>query len=439
MPEGARRIGDFLIQAGYAFWVVGGAVRDVLAGREPSDWDFSTDAPLSVLEDLVWPEFKVVPVGVRHGTVHVLTPDGPMEVTSWMDNGCGSLDKDLERRDFTINAMAVSYPRGTALDPYGGLSDLRKKRLRGVRDPLERFREDPLRTLRAARFAATLGFHVTPKTMRALRDTASGISLVAWERIREEMFKLLVGARAVDGLELMRRSGVARVVIPELLEGFRKKQNRYHAHDIYRHTLQTVHWCPRRLRVRLAALFHDIAKPRVRKRINGVFRFFGHEKASADLARTIMERWLVPKKLMEEVIVLVRNHMLHDTDRWKDGAVRRLICRVGEPLLDDLLDLVTADRMAHGTDHCDVGGVVRLRVRVQKILQERSVFERTALAVNGRDVMDVLGLSPGPQVGEVLRKIHDLVLEDPAKNNREYLLSWIRNEMGTQGEASFPE
>jgi len=426
MPEEARRMGSLLTQAGYRFWVVGGVVRDAFLGRLPTDWDFSTDAPVEALIRLLSPSFRVIPVGLRHGTVHVLTAHGAMEVTSWEGNGSRAVLDDLRRRDFTVNALAVSFPDGTLLDPFGGRRDLELRRLRGVEDPLARFREDPLRVLRASRFAATLGLHPTPKTLRCLRQAAPWLQETATERVREELFKVLTGAWVVEGLELARRTGVLEVVIPELLEGYRKKQNHYHAHDIYRHTLYTVHHSPDRLRVRLAALLHDIAKPRVRKKIRGVFRFFGHDRESAELARSILQRWLVPKKLAEEVCLLVANHMVHDTDRWKDGAVRRLIHRVGEPLLEDFLDLVEADRKAHGKDPESTEAVRRLRERIRRILDERPALDLSRLAVDGRDVMAVLGIGPGPQVGRVLKRVHRLVLDDPGMNRRDVLLEWIR-------------
>ncbi|SMC21322.1 tRNA nucleotidyltransferase (CCA-adding enzyme) [Desulfacinum hydrothermale DSM 13146] len=426
MPESARRIGSLLTQAGYRFWVVGGVVRDVLLGRDPKDWDFCTNAPVDVLTGLLSSAFRVIPVGLRHGTVQVLTPHGVMEVTSWENNGSRALMDDLRRRDFTVNAMAVSIPDGDLVDPFGGRRDLECRRLRGVEDPLARFREDPIRVLRASRFVATLGLHATPKTLQCLRRQAPWLQQSAMERIRDELFKLLVGPWVMDGLELARRTGVLKVVIPELLEGYRKRQNHYHAHHIYRHTLLAVHYSPARLRVRLAALFHDIAKPRVRKKVQGVFRFFGHEKQSAEMAGQILQRWLAPKKLADEVCTLVANHMVHDTDRWKDGAVRRLVHRVGKPLLEDLLDLLEADRRAHGTDDADTEAVQRLRQRVQRILNERPVLDLSRLAINGRDVMDTLGIGPGPMVGRLLKEAHQLVLEDPSKNDRKALLAWIR-------------
>lgn len=432
MPNAVRDAAHRLTRSGYALWLVGGAVRDHLLGEKPADWDFSSDAPPEVLQNILSPPYRVVTFGLRHGTVHVVTPDGVVEITSWATNGQGSVLKDLERRDFTINAMAVSYPHGVMLDPFGGHRDLKAGRIRGVLDPLERFREDPVRPLRAARFVSRYGFHVSAKTVAAMRCAAPWLDRVAVERIRDELWKLLTGAHVGEGLELCRRTGLMAVFFPEILEGWRKKQNHYHRHDIYRHTVLCVQYSAPRLRLRLAALFHDIGKPRVRKKVNGVFRFFGHEKLSSQMASDILARWLAPKKLTEEVVTLVENHMVHSTDFWKDGAVRRLIQRVGEPLLEDLLDLIRADRLAHGTDEDALGAVERLSLRIRRILDEKPVLTPKALAINGRDVMAVTGMSQGPEVGRILNQAFRLVLKDPAKNDRTFLLQWLEKQRVTE-------
>ncbi len=332
------------------------------------------------------------------------------------------------RRDFTINAMAVSYPDGAFLDPFGGQKDLSAGRLRGVADPLARFREDPLRPLRAARMVACFGFTVSPRTLKAMRCAAPALARAATERIRDEFFKLLAGLHVVEGLELCRRTGLTAVFFPELLEGWRKRQNHYHRHDIYRHTVLSVGFSPPRLRVRLAALLHDIGKPRVRKKIQGIYRFYGHEKLSAQMASEILARWFTPKRLADEVVTLVEHHMVHSTDRWKDGAVRRLIQRVGEPLLEDLLDLIRADRLAHGTEEDPVGPVERLAARIRRILEERPPLTEKALAISGRDVMALAGVPQGPEVGRILKQALAIVVSDPSKNTRPFLVQWLQEE-----------
>ncbi|ROQ93466.1 CCA tRNA nucleotidyltransferase [Desulfosoma caldarium] len=428
MPDAVAGVAERLRQAGYAVWLVGGAVRDHVLGVPPADWDFSTNAPTQDILTILSPPYRVVTFGLRHGTAHVVTPDGMVEITSWALNGHGGIDKDLERRDLTINALAVSYPDGTLLDPFGGLKDLKARRLRGVVNPLERFREDPLRPLRAARLVSRYGFQVSRKTRAAMRDAAPWLRHVAVERIRDEFWKLLLGPHVMEGLDLCRRSGLMAVFLPELLEGWRKKQNSYHRYDIYRHTLLCVHHSPAQLRVRLAALLHDIGKPRVRAKVGGTYRFYGHEKQSALMARDILERWLTSKKLTDDVVLLVENHMVHDTDAWKDAAVRRLIRRVGLPLVDDLLELMRADRLAHGVPSEALNGVERLRARIRRILDEKPALSPKALAINGRDVMQVTGTPQGPEVGHILNQAFQLVLRDPAKNDRDFLLKWLEEK-----------
>ena len=423
-PEQLRGVLARLHAANHHVWLVGGAVRDHLLGVAPHDWDLVTTASPSQVTAL-FP--RVIPIGIRHGTVQVHTSELDVEVTSCppglpADQG---ILADLGRRDFTINAIAVSYPDGTWLDPHAGTGDLAAKRLRTVGDACSRFREDPLRTLRAARLVSTWGFRVAPNTLAAMRHEAAGLAHVAWERIREEMLKLLVGDQVLPAFELLRRTKVLPLVFPELLEGVRKKQNAYHRFDIYHHILHTVHFSPARPRVRLAALFHDIAKPRVRRRIRGDFRFYGHAKASSELALEVMNRWRMPLRLIGEIRLLTTNHMLMDTDRWTDAAIRRLMARVGKDLLEDLLDLAEADSRAHGTEHSSPATIARLRRRVALQLDQHPPLTLTDLAITGHDVMRMLALQPGPMVGKILKTLQQKVLKQPELNQRPLLLELL--------------
>lgn len=422
-PEALRTIMAVLHAADYGVWMVGGAIRDGLLNSRPHDWDLATTATPEQVMGL-FP--RVVPVGLCHGTVRVHTQDLDVEVSSCpagFPNEQGIL-ADLGRRDFTINAMAIQYPSGNWLDPHGGARDLANRRLRAVGSASARFREDPLRTLRAARLMSTLGFHLTANSLAALREGASRLPTVAWERIRDEMLKLLVGRHVLKAFSLLRRAGMTQFVLPELLEGVRKKQNSYHHYDVYHHTLYTVHYSPDRVRVRLAALLHDIAKPRVRRRVKGIFRFYGHAKTGAELARSILTRWKMPLRLTQQICTLTANHMLMDTDRWSDAAIRRLIVRVGQDLMDDLLDLAEADHHAHGTD-IDATAIKRLRQRIAQQLDQQPALHVTDLAINGKDVMRVLALQPGPQVGQVLKSVHRKVLQQPELNVHSTLLDLL--------------
>lgn len=423
IPSALEEFLKWIIKKGFSSWIIGGAVRNVLLGIPPRDWDIITDAP----EEVIFRSpFKAIPVGVRFGIILVILSDGtPVEV------GCigkttvqGTLEADISRRDFTINAVAISYNTGELMDPFGGIKDLKRGIIRGVVDPKSRFIEDPLRVLRAARFVSEYGFSIERKTYLAMKETAHLLKNVAIERIRDEFFKLISGEHVKEGLEISRKTGILHVFFPEILEGWRKKQNDYHAFHIYRHIVETVSHTPPRLRVRLAALFHDISKPRVRQKIGNRYRFFGHEKLSAEMAEDILARWKTNQSLVEEVAILVKNHMVHDVDRWSDGAIRRLINRVGEDLLEDLTDLLRADRMAHGVDPADTEDVDLLKERIKKLKGHypRKVSE---LPVNGHDVMNLLGVEPGPHVGLILKALHNHIIDHPEDNKREVLLKMI--------------
>lgn len=426
IPSTVRAFLEWLVRNNYRAWIVGGAVRDWILGKKPKDWDIATDAPSKVILDS---PFKTYAVGTRFGVVDVNVGDHIVEATSIIESaGSDRIEKDLERRDFTINALAISFPDGKFLDLFGGIKDLERKRLRPPKDPVRRFQEDPLRILRAARFVSLEDFHVTPTTLSAMKMTAPLIKTVAAERIREEMFRMVVGANIIEGFELLRKSGALREFFPELLEGWRKKQNVHHRYDIYHHILYTLFHSPQRLRVRLAALFHDIAKPRVRIKKNGRFRFFGHEKIGEQMTREILERWRTSHQLTKEVCILVKNHMVYNIEKWSDGAIRRLIHRVGKPLINDFLDLLKADRLAHGTDdRKSVEEVELLETRIKREIGSNGLLSRKNLAINGHDVMKFLNVGPGPLVGRVLENAFRHVLKYPEDNRKERLLELLKS------------
>ncbi|MBW1974536.1 MAG: CCA tRNA nucleotidyltransferase [Deltaproteobacteria bacterium] len=420
IPREVYSFVKWLTNSGYAVWFVGGIIRDGLLGKNPKDWDIATTAPSEVV---IKSPFKAIPVGIRFGVIHVVVGNDVVEVVSIPESTkVGTIDADLERRDFTINAMALSFPEGKLIDRYGGRRDLKAGRIKAVRDPDARFREDPVRILRAARFVSTYGFKIAAETRKAMKRNAEALKTSPIERIRDEMFRLLPGDNVVAAVDILRSAGALSQFFPEILEGWRKKQNEFHKFDIYRHILLSVSFAPPRLRVRLAALFHDIAKPRVRVKRGNRYRFFGHDKESEKLAREILERWRVNHDLIEQVCRLVKNHMVYDIQKWSDAAIRRLIARVGEDLIEDFIELVRADRLAHGFGTDSLVEVENLRKRVHEQLNQRPPLKTTDLAVNGHDVMRILAIPQGPEVGRILRFLHAHVVDHPQDNNREKLI-----------------
>jgi tRNA nucleotidyltransferase (CCA-adding enzyme) len=429
-----------LREQGHQAWLVGGGIRDLILGREPLDWDVATSAgPAAVME--LWPQ--AVPTGVRHGTVTLPLREGPVEITTyrtegpytdgrhpdWVNFGA-SLEEDLARRDFTVNAMAFDPETATLVDPEGGIEDLAGRVIRTVGDPDARFREDGLRPLRGIRFAAVLEFSVDPETLAAIARARDGVARVARERVRDELLKLLGAPRPSIGIELLRQTGLLGGILPELLDEVGVAQNRFHAHDVYEHSLHAVDAVPReRPLVRLAALLHDIGKPSTRAVVDGEGTFYNHQRVGAEMARDILERLRFSRDDRDLVSHLVDEHMFHYTQEWSDGAVRRFLRRVGTESLDDQFQLREADNAARGVESGDAGTLGELRARIDAVLARREAIAVQDLAVQGDDVMRALGIGPGPEVGRALHALLDRVLEDPGLNERERLLALL-GEMG---------
>ncbi len=427
-----------LAEAGFEAWLVGGGVRDLLLGREVQDWDLATSARPEDVAAL-WPE--AVPTGARHGTMTLARPEGPVEITTYRTEGPysdgrrpdwvrfgSSLAEDLSRRDFTVNAMALDPGAGTLADPHGGEADLRARVLRTVGDPDARFDEDGLRPLRGIRLAAVLEFTVDPVTLAALGRSRDRVAGVARERVRDELMKLLAARRPSVGLELLRSTGLLEVVVPELMEGVGVTQNRYHAHDVFRHTVRAVDEAPAgNPEVRLAALLHDVGKPRTRRVVNGEGTFYNHERVGAEMTREILDRLRFPHRERDRVAHLVRQHMFHYTPDWSDAAVRRFLRRVGPGNLEDLFLLRGADTRAHDTDLAGDGPLEELRARIEAVLSREEALSVADLAVGGREIMEALGIPSGPGVGEILDRLLERVLEDPELNRKGILLRLARD------------
>ena len=442
--------------AGKQAWLAGGAVRDLVRraeglhqGDPPQDFDVATDAlPEQVAK--LFP--RVVPTGIQHGTVTVLSGDHKVEVTTFRGEGpyvdgrrpssvtfLGDVDGDLARRDFTVNAMAWDPIDGVLRDPFHGVGDLRRHLLRAVGDPLARFREDGLRPLRAVRFASTLRLALEPRTAKAIPQAIDVFRKVARERVRDELIKLLVrGDPASRGLRLLLRTGLLAETIPELLDSVHFVQNRYHAWDVWRHTLRAVDAAPRDLVVRLAALLHDVAKPRCaapKEGAPGEHTFYDHEKAGAVVAAEILDRLRFPRREVERVALLVREHNWHYQPEWNDATVRRTLARIGPAELPALWALRRADLKARGRlVEEGLANQDAAEARFQREVDRASALKISDLAIGGAEVMRELGIPPGPRVGEILTRLLERVMDDPEMNTREALIRLLadpQNKLST--------
>ncbi len=448
VPKDVVELCKALRDAGHESWLVGGAVRDLLRGKPAKDFDVATSAqPADVTR--IFGKKRTIPTGEKHGTVTVLTErDGArqhVEVTTYRGEGAYSdgrrpdevtfvrtLDEDLKRRDFTMNAIAYDPLADKLADPYGGQRDLAARRIRAVGEPLERFREDGLRAMRAVRFAAQLEFDIDAPTLAAIPQALDVFKKVSAERVRDELLKILSARKPSIGLELMRTTGLLAGTIPELLEGVGMHQNRFHKHDVWQHTLAAVDatelvgdppWL-----VRFAALLHDVAKPRTaapKEDSPTENTFYRHEHVGAAMAEEICKRLKLSNQERETIVNLVGNHMFWYTPEWSDGTVRRFMSRVGVEQLDALFALRAGDVRARGQGEEPGREIDELKQRIDEELRNAAALKITDLAVGGADVMEVLGVPPGPIIGEVLRALLERVLDDASLNQRDTLRALI--------------
>ncbi len=434
-----------LREAGHSAFVVGGSVRDLLVGRAPGDFDVATSA-LPEATMAIFGARYAIPTGLQHGTVTVLAGKPPdqrhVEVTTFRGEGAyldgrhpstvtfaATLDEDLSRRDFTMNAIAYDPTSGALVDPFDGQGDLARGIVRAVGDPVLRFGEDGLRPMRAVRQAAQLGFVLDPATQAAIPRTLDSFRKVSAERIRDELRKLLLAPTPSRGLEAMRATGLLAEVLPELLPTIGCIQNRFHKHDVYQHTLATVDAAVPDFIVRMAALLHDLGKPRTqapREDAPGEYSFFRHEQVGVDLAQDICIRLKLPSAERDTICALVGGHMFFYTPDWTDGTVRRFVKKTGPELVPPLFALREADVASRGRGEDPTCETRDLRARIAKVASEDAALRVTDLAIDGTDVMRVLGIPPGRRVGEVLEQLLERVLDDPQLNQRETLESLVR-------------
>jgi tRNA nucleotidyltransferase (CCA-adding enzyme) len=446
-PDALRAALERLREGGHEAVLVGGSVRDALLGRTPHDvFDVATDlAPAEVLKRFE----RTEPLGIAHGTVLLLLGDVRIECTTFRREGSypdarhpehveftSDRTADLARRDLTINAIAWDPAARELTDPHGGVQDLAGRVLRAVGDPRARFFEDALRPLRVARFAATLEFTPEPATRAALGSALDRSARVALERVRAELERMMQAREPSRGFELLREAGLLELWLPEFARCVGVPQNRFHAHDVYGHSLRTCDAAPAdKPVVRWAALLHDIGKPETRDDSKGDATFYGHAELGASLADALLSRLRFANAFRERVVLLVREHMFDYRAEWSDAALRRWLRRVTVDAVADLFDLRIADVIGNERRTGMPAGLEDMRRRIEDLLAADAVLRVSDLAVSGRDVMNVLGIGPGPRVGAILNALLEAVIEAPERNDREQLLNMVRSS-GETGPAN---
>ena len=452
IPQQIQVILEKLEQAGFEAYLVGGCVRDLLMNKAPKDWDITTNArPTQIIK--IFPDAKYEN---EFGTVLVKISEEEreenlkyVEVTTYRsEQGYSdrrhpdeikfedSLDKDLERRDFTINAMAISFtpqaplPKGGGkrgargegvTDLFGGQKDIKQKIIRAVGEPADRFKEDALRMMRAVRLAVELNFELEPKTARAIIKLAGAIKFVSKERVHDELVKILQSDYPAEGMLLLHQTKLLRYIIPELEEGVGVAQNKHHPYTVFKHAIESLRYTKNKFyQVRLASLLHDIAKPKTKRGQGTDATFYNHDYVGAKMAQRIMERLKFSRDDIERVVNLVRHHMFYyNVGEVTAASVRRLINKVGRENLQDLIDLRVADRLGSGTPKAMPYKLRHLQYMFKKV--QNDPVSVKMLKINGDDLIKILKIKPGPKIGAILDVLLSEVLEDAELNTKEYL------------------
>jgi len=436
VPAEVAAVSKTLAEAGFEAYLVGGCVRDVLLGREPKDWDVATDAKPAEVQ-------KLFPESVYEndfGTVGVKTEsEDPrvkiIEVTTYRIEGrytdkrhpdevkfAENIEEDLSRRDFTVNALAMDM-KGDVLDPFGGERDIKDRVIRTVGAPEERFSEDALRLMRAVRFSVELNFEIEMNTRRAIVKLAGGLESIAKERVRDELVKILMTPNAAKGIILLEELDLLRYVMPELRDGIGVGQNKHHIYTVFEHSVRALDYTAREnysLPVRMAALLHDVGKPKVKGGDGANSTFYQHEYVGARMAVRMLDRLRYSREFVEQVAHLVRTHMFYyDTGVISPAGVRRLVVRVGPENIDDLLKVREADRIGSGVKKAMPYRLRHLLFMIEKV--KRDPLSPKMLALRGDDLMPLLELPQSRRVGWILNALMEEVIDGPKKNEKKYL------------------
>ena len=440
IPENVSRVTSTLRSAGFEAYLVGGCVRDMLQGRKPKDWDATTNATPEQIQAL----FEDTFYENDYGTVGIVseTDDETLkvvEVTPYRTEGTytdkrrpdsvsfhAKLEDDLQRRDFTINAIAYDDSKGHIIDPYKGQEDIKDKVLRTVGDPYDRFHEDALRILRAVRLAADLGFTINIETQEAIVKTAPNLKEIAMERIRDEFSKMVMSANPMIGVVMCEKLGLLDYIAPDIKRGIDIEQNGDHIYTVWEHNLRALQHSADRgwpLHVRLAALFHDVSKPETRRwsEEKKDWTFYGHDVVGGRVAKKALERLKYPKKIVDVASTLVRYHLFFsDIDKITLSAVRRIVRNVGPDNVWDLMKVRACDRIGMGRPK---ETPYRLR-KYESMIEEamRAPVSVGMLKIDGAKIMEVTRETPGPKLGYILHALLEEVLDAPENNTEEFLV-----------------
>lgn len=438
IPDYVNIILNRLNENGFDGYIVGGSVRDLILGRFPHDYDVTTNARPDEIEE-IFKDFRTISIGREFGTIIVVQSQGNIEVTTYRIEGkyldgrkpsqvefSNKIEEDLSRRDFTINSMAYNHSQGI-IDPFKGRNDLDKRLIRTVGNPRERFAEDHLRILRGVRFASQLGFKIEEETYKASKEMSHLLSNISSERIREELFKILLSEKPSYGLRLINDLGILDTILPELKAtvGF-NQQNPHHDKNVFDHTLCVVDNVSPVLETRLAALFHDIGKPHTFTIDDkGIGHFYHHDDLGVEMTKKILTRLKCPNDLIKGVLVLIDDHMTKSKD-MKDKGLKRLISRVGEDRIFQLMDLQKADRACTNTT-ADVDYFENRILDIRRILDSHEAYEKNQLAIDGYDIIN-LGYKQGKIIGEILNYLLEKVISNPEFNNKEKLIELVKDK-----------
>lgn len=443
IPHEVEAVVEILSQGGFEAAIVGGCVRDLLSKREPTDWDIATNASPEEIQKLFPENFydnKFFTVTVKTKSEDPKLKE--IEITTYRTEFkyvdrrrpeevryAETLEEDLSRRDFTVNALALRKKgkEYEIVDLFQGQKDLKAKLIRAVGEPPERFQEDALRMLRAVRFFAALGFALESATRTALQKYSSLLKEISQERIRDEFVKIIMSERAGEAINELRELGLLSSIIPELLEGYGVTQNKHHIYTVFEHNVRSLQFAASKkwsFEVRIASLLHDVGKPETKIGDGPDSTFHGHDVAGSRMAQKILSRLRFPQKTVETVAKLVRYHMFYyNVGEVTEYSVRKLVRNIGKENIEELLQLRQADRIGSGVPKAEPYKLRHLRYMLEKVGQDP--IGAKMLGVKGEDVMEKLALEPGAKVGWILDILLGEVLVDPKRNKKEELLERV--------------